>query len=497
MDTTILREMLRSVRIVPAAYSAYAPLIVDGLVYFLERLPGERLDGIVLEQMAIAGDLDSDERIVALLRRCPTLHKLGQVIGHDASLPADLRARLQTLESIAPTTDFAAIEAIVRGELGATPGIELASEALAEGSVAVVVRFTWTAAPPEFPREGVFKIIKPRVEGWLLEELALWPEIATYLAERSPHYGLPALDYASTLDGVRRLLLNEIRLDLEQERLARARRFYADTPEVVVPRVLPMSTERMTAMEFVPGVKITDSQAPATERKRLAHVAIEALLGKPFWSTSPDAHFHADPHAGNIFVTPDGRVALLDWALTTELTTGQRESVVQALLGAATLDSELVRRSIATLGTIASDAALRRAVDAGMRAVRFGTFPGFAWLTGMLDDLARHASLTFPEETTLFRKSLLTLQGVARDVSGEVTVDTVLVRSGLTTFAGELGERAKAPVSSREFGTHLSNFDLLTTWAALPWVPTRFWLGAWRDLLASKPAERNVPADSA
>lgn len=488
--------MLASVRIVPAAFAAYQPLIVDGLIYFLERLPAERLEEIVREQLALASELDADERIVALLRRCPTLHKLGQVIGHDAGLPAELRARLQSLESIAPTTDFAAIETIVRAELGETPGIELAGEALAEGSVAVVVRFTWADAPPEFPREGVFKIVKPRVEGWLLEELALWPEIATHLAERSPQYGLPPLDYAATLDGVRRLLLNEIRLDLEQERLTRARRFYADMPEVVVPRVLPMSTQRMTAMEYVPGVKITDCEAPAAERKRLAQIAIEALLGKPFWSTSPDAHFHADPHAGNIFVTPDGRVALMDWALTTELTTGQRESVVQALLGAATLDAELVRRSIATLGAISDDVALRAAVDAGMRAVRFGTFPGFAWLTGMLDDLARRASLTFPEETTLFRKSLLTLQGVARDVSGDVTVDNVLVRSGLTTFAGELGERAKAPVSSREFGTHVSNFDLLTTWAALPWVPTRFWLGAWRDLLASKPAERTTSGDS-
>lgn len=484
METTILREMLESVRIVPEAYARYHPLVVDGLVAFLERLPEERLNEILLEQLAMPVELDADERIVAMMRRCPTLHKLGQVIGHDKGLPADLRARLQTLESMPPSTDFAEIEAVIRRELGSMTGIELATEALAEGSVAVVVRFTWSDAPSDMPREGVFKIVKPRVEGWMLEELALWPEIAEFLATRSNELGLPPLDYADTLGGVRRLLLNEIRLDFEQERLARARRFYADMPTVVVPRVLPMSTPQMTAMEFVDGVKITESALPAHERKRLAAIAIEACLGKPFWSTSADAHFHADPHAGNILVTEDGRVALLDWALTTELSLGQREAVVQALLGAATLDASLVRRSIAALGRVSDDAALRAAVDAGLRSVRFGTFPGFDWLTGMLDELARDARIRFPEETTLFRKLLLTLQGVAHDVSGEVSVDRVLVRTGISTFAGELGERPSAPVYSREFGSHVSTLDLVTTWASLPWVPTRFWLGAWRDLLA-------------
>lgn len=488
METKILREMLENVRIVPEAYARYHPLIVDGLVYFLERLPGDRLEEILLEQLSIAGELDSDERIVALMRRCPTLHKLGQVIGHDSGLPADLRARLQTLESLPPTTDFAQVEAIIRAELGeAVTGIALAREALAEGSVAVVVRFTWPDAPGDLPREGVFKIVKPRVAQWLLEELALWPELARYLAERSDALGLPALDYHDTLDGVRQLLLNEIRLDLEQERLIRARRFYDDMPSVLVPRVLPLSTPSMTAMEFVEGCKITESAGSTHERKRLAFVAIEALLSKPFWSTSPDAHFHADPHAGNIFVTADGRVALLDWALTTELTLGQREAVVRALLGAATLDASLVRRSIAELGRVSDDAALRAAVAAGLRSVRFGIFPGFDWLTGMLDDLARDGRIHFPEETTLFRKLLLTLQGVARDVSGDVSVDRVLVRTGINTFAGELGERPTAPLTSRDFGSHVSNLDLASAWAALPWVPTRFWLGAWRDLLASSP----------
>lgn len=478
-----LRQMLERVQLVPIAYDRYRPLVVDGLMYFLARLQPERLAEILDEQLALAVDLDADERIVALLRRCPTLHKLGQVIGHDAGLPRELRTRLQTLETMAPTADFAAVAALIATELGDAPGVTLADAALAEGSVAIVVPFAWIDPPAGQPDRGVFKVVKPGVREHLLDELAIWPELATYLEERSSHYGLPALDFRETLDGVRSLLLNEIRLDLEQERLARAHRFFAGSRDIVVPRVLALSTPRMTAMEFVAGRKITQSELAAPERKRLARIAIEALLAAPFWSASSDAHFHGDPHAGNIFVTDDGRVAIFDWALTTELTLDQRGAVVHALLGAATLDERAIVAAIGELGRVSDAGAVRSAVRAGLRAIRRGTFPGFDWLTGILDELARTAAIHFPDETTLFRKSLLTLQGVARDVSGEIAVDDVLVRSGIRTFAKELPKRPLAPAMSREFGSHVSNLDLINAWVAVPWIPTRYWVASWRDLL--------------
>lgn len=483
--TAVLREMLESVRIVPVAYDAYRPLIVDGLMYFLEHLPTERLDSIVEEQLGLASALDSDERVIALLRRCPTLHKLGQVVGHDKGLPADIRARLQTLETMPPTVDFGAVAALIRKELGEASGVVLADGALAEGSVAVVVRFTWRDAPAGELDRGVLKVIKPGIREQLLEELAIWPDLARFLQERSNHYGLPALDFTETLDGVRSLLLNEIRLDREQDRLARAHRFYATTPTVVVPRVLSLSTPQMTAMEYIPGRKITESGLGAVERKRLARTVIEALLAAPFWSTSPDAHFHADPHAGNIFVTDDGRVAIFDWALTTELSLGQRAAVVRAMLGAATLDVRSICLAIGELGRVSDYGAVDRAVRAGLRKIRRGTFPGFNWLTGILDELARTAAIHFPEETTLFRKSLLTLQGVAEDVSGEIAVDDVLVRSGISTFAKELPKRPLAPTMSREFGSHVSNLDLINAWMAVPWLPTRYWVASLRDMVGA------------
>jgi ubiquinone biosynthesis protein len=478
-----VRELLETMPLVPESYRKYRPLVIDGLLFFLEHLPLERQGAILAEQMELAESATSDDRLVALLRQCPTLHKLGQVVAHDSRLTLELRARLQTLESLPPASGLYDVAATIRNEVGEIAGLEVASESLAEGSVAIVVPFVLNEPGAAAPQRGVFKVLKPLAEERLLAELELWPALGEFLGDRCEHYGLPSVDYRNTLDSVRHLLLNEIRLDLEQKHLAAAAQFYADLPAVHIPRLLPFCTPRVTAMERIDGRKVTDPGVPPEARHRLAETLIEALLAKPFWSSEPIARFHADAHAGNLFLTDDGRLAILDWALVTELTRAQRAAVVQAVLGGLTLDETQTCRSIETLGTVSDGAALRTVVSDAVRQVRKGTFPGFDWLTELLDRLAGSAAVHFPEELTLFRKTLLSLTGVVSDVSGRPSLDRVLTKAGALQFLRELPGRALAPMDSRDFGTHLSDVDLLCTWAALSLLPSRYWIETWRDAL--------------
>ncbi len=479
-----LRELLETLPLVPEIYASYRPLVTDGFVHFLSDLSEERVAGIIAEQMSLPEDTRVDDRLVKLLHSCPTLHKLGQVIGHDKRLALELRERLQSLESLTPTTDLPEIRAVLEHELGTIPAeIELAPEALAEGSVAIVLPFVWNEAGASAPQRGVFKILKPLAEERLREELALWPKLGEYLEERCTHYDLPVLDYRNTLDSVRSLLLNEIRLDLEQKHLALAAAFYADVAAVQVPKLLPFCTPHVTAMERVYGRKVTDPSLAPDVRRRLAETIIESLLAKPFFSSEPMALFHADPHAGNLFAADDGRLAILDWALIVELTREQRASVMQAVLGAITLDEQQTVRAIASFGTVWDQQKLEDAVSEAFRLVRRGVFPGFDWLTTLLDGVMTTAAMQFPEELTLFRKALLSMSGVVGDVSGHPSLDQVLTKMGGAQFFRELAQRPRASLDSRDFGTHLSNEDLICTWAALFFIPSRYWLGTWRDVL--------------
>lgn len=479
-----MRSWIETVAVVPPAYDRYAPLVTDGLLYFLARLPAARLEAIVADQMLLAPDASADERLIAVLRQCPTLHKLGQVVARQDGLPLELRVRLQALESLAPPPGGYDFDALVARELGSVSGLTVSKATLAEGSVAFVVPFEWRSAPGAAPRRGVFKALKPEAEARLLEDLAIWPDLGDYLEVRSVELGLETLDFRSLLDGVARLLSNEIRLDREQERLEQARRFYADSPDVVIPELFPFCTPRLTAMQRIDGVKVTDPSVPPAKRRRLAQTIVAALLAKPFWTAAAaQPFFHADPHAGNLFAMPDGKLAIFDWALTTQLTSAELAAVVQALLCAAALDEPGVIGALVKLGALKREPDLRTAVGRALADVRHGSFPGFAWLTPLLDDLGRSGALAFPEETALFRKSLLTLTGVIRDVWPHASIDEVLLASGGRQFVAESWLRPLAPLESRIFGTHLSSEDLLRLLSTFAWTPARYLLGTYRDSL--------------
>jgi len=410
-------------------------------------------------------------------------------VAHDRRLDLELRQRLQSLESLPPTIALPEIRAVLERELGTIPPeIELAPAALAEGSVAIVLPFDWAEPGASAARRGVFKVLKPLAEERMREELALWPALGEYLEERCTHYDLPVLEYRKTLDSVRRLLLNETRLDIEQTHLAKAARFYATFPAVHVPRLLPFCTPHVTAMERIDGRKVTDPGLTPDVRRRLAETIIESLLAKPFWSTEPMALFHADPHAGNLFAADDGRLAILDWALIVEFSMEQRAAVVQAVVGALTLDELRTIRAIASLGNVLDQQKLEDAVSEAFRLVRRGVFPGFDWLTTLLDGLMAAAAMEFPEELTLFNKALLTMSEVVGDVSGRASIVQVLTKTGAAQFLRELVRRPLTPLESRDFGSHLSNADLICTWAALFFIPSRYWIETWRDALKRRHA---------
>lgn len=482
-----LAEALGIAEVVPDAHAAYRPLVVDAMLFFLERLSPSRLNVIVAEQLGLPEATHPTRRLALLFRRCPTLHKLGQMLARDRRLAPELRENLQTLESLEPTTPLDEITALIQRQWGHVPALEVGEVALAEASVAIVVPFTWRQAPNAALQHGVFKVLRPGVEEQLHEELAIWSALGLFLEERCIEFGLPVLDYRNTLDSIRKLLAREVQLDHEQVHLRRAADFHADSCKVLIPRLLPFCTPRMTAMERIDGCKVTDAQLSLLQRQQLAQTLIEALVAKPFWHSAPAvAVFHADPHAGNLFVTPDGRLAILDWALVTILSKEQCTAVVQAVAGALTQDEVATRRAIETLGITSDPLALQAAVAVGLRQVRAGTFPGFDWLMGLLDGLGTAGAIQFPEELTLFRKTLLTLSGVLDDVSEQVAIDDVLIRSGLLQCYRELAARGVAPFESREFGSHLSNADWFRLWAGLPMTVLRYWVETWRDALGAR-----------
>jgi ubiquinone biosynthesis protein len=454
--------------IVPDCYAEFRPLVADGLTFFLRHLSPPRLAEVFQAQADLPGDVDLLHRLVLFLRACPALHKLAQVIARDRHLDPELRRHLQQLESLEPHTPVEQWRPTLARELA--PAAEeyricVDECPLAEGSVAVVVPLTWSdpADGVDRPRRrGVAKLLKPGIVERLDEDLSILGRLADHLDECWAAYGLPPIAYRETLEDVAELLTDEVQLRLEQAHLRRAGSQFAGQVDLQVPQLLPFCTDAVTAMERVDGRKITDPQAVQLWRRaRFFRAVVRALLSQVLFSRDEGVLFHGDPHAGNLLATHEGRLAILDWSLAGQLTIDDRVQTSQLLVGAWALDGARVAAAVAALVGNGTDAGLiHRHVEAALAEVRWSRLPGPTWAMDLLGTLAR-AGVRFPPRLLLFRKALLTLQGVLADVYPGGSLEAALMAEGLAQFVWELPLRWWKPLEDRDYATHISSADLL------------------------------------
>ena len=451
--------------ILPTEHAHFARPIRDGLSMFLGGLPPTQQVSIMRAQAKLPASASFSQRIGVLARSSPVLQKIGQILARDKRLPLELRSYLSELESLAPSVSQTVLEEALRRELGPLDrlGITL-GPAIAEASVAVVIPFRRDPLGcSKTASEGVFKVLKPGIEHQLDHELRLLMQVGEQLDSRCDELQIPQLDYQDAFQQAHVKLLDEVQLENEQRHLAEAKTFFADEPRVQIPDLLEHCTTRVTSMERLSGGKVTEHSLQGTRQKRkLAGLIGQALIAGPVFSLADRPIFHGDPHAGNLFFTDDGRLGILDWSLAGRLGVNERTTIVQIAMAAIMLDARSVAGRIAQLGTGQPDeVALRSVADKWVQRVVHGQFPGLSWLVGMLDEAVLNAKLRVPDDFMLFRKSLLTLEGVVTDV-GERTglIDRTLNTEFLRHFAKELPKRWVFPPSSRSFATQLSNFDI-------------------------------------
>jgi predicted unusual protein kinase regulating ubiquinone biosynthesis (AarF/ABC1/UbiB family) len=186
----------------------------------------------------------------------------------------------------------------------------------------------------------------------------------------------------------------------------------------------------------------------------------------------------------------------LDWSLVGFLGERERVAMGQIMLAAFTLHAE---RIVAVLEDLderkqVNRQALRKVVEGWLRRIRRGQFPGFAWLVGMLDEATQTARLRVAANLMLFRKSLLTLEGVIGELGADgFRIDHVVASEFLRHFGRELPERWFSRSASRAFAVRLSNADLAETLLSSPLAIPRFWLAESSELLDQSWASMNAP----
>lgn len=259
----------------------------------------------------------------------PTYIKLGQLLSTRSDLlpPAYIEALSRLQDRVEPFS-FGEVERIVSTELGVRLSkafLDFDHQPVAAASLGQVHR-----AVLRDGREVAVKVQRPGIQEVILQDLETFEELVGFI-DRHTEVGRK-LALREILEEFRKALLRELDYRREALNLTTLRDNLKEYRRLVVPRpVDDYSTARVLTMDYVQGTKITDL-SPLARLDRDGRALAEDLCRAYLDQILVDGFFHADPHPGNLLVTRDGRLALLDLGMVARIDPRMREQLLKLLL---------------------------------------------------------------------------------------------------------------------------------------------------------------------
>jgi ubiquinone biosynthesis protein len=284
------------------------------------------------EQSDNNGKANADELATDLEELGPTFVKLGQLLSTRPDfIPPPYLAALSRLQDNCSFFPFAEVEKIVVSELGVR--ISKAFSEFSQQPIAAASLGQIHHAVMRNGREVVVKIQRPGIREAAIQDLEALDDIAEFY-DKHTKMG-KRYEYGVMLDEFRKSLLDELDYQKEAHNLATLKENLEEFELIVVPSPVPdYTTSKVLTMDFIPGKKITSVtglKLLEIDGAPLAEEVFSAYLKQVL----VDGFFHADPHPGNVFLTDDNKIALLDLGMVAYLTPTLQEKIFQLLLAIA------------------------------------------------------------------------------------------------------------------------------------------------------------------
>ena len=400
--------------------------------------------------------------------------KVGQFLSSRLDvLPPEITRELEGLQDEVAAESFASIVAQAERELGipldrAYATFEIEPIAAASLGQAHRARLTPALAADLGFENVVVKVLRPGIEQIVEVDLAALRRVARWLSRVklvNRRADAPALieEFATTS-------LEEIDYVHEAGNAERFAEIFVDDPRVGAPVIVwERSARRVLTLADVTAIKITDVGAlqaagldPDAVAAELARATFEQIFVAGF--------FHADPHPGNIFVTPSAEhgftITYIDFGMMGEITDELRDGLQQFIFAVASRDARgwvVATQRLGVLLPSADTVELERAVTALFD--RFGGM-GVAELTALdprelqqfalqFSELVRTLPFQLPESFLLLIRTVSLISGVTsalnRDFNMWDAVDPfarTLLRGGGTSTARSVGREAVGILSA-------------------------------------------------
>ena len=405
----------------------------------------DNLDPAELESTS-EGKAPPDQLADDLEAMGPTYVKLGQVLASRPDLlPAPYLTALARLQDKVKPFSYEEVEKIVTTELGVrisngftrfdpTP---LAAASLGQVHLAAL-------------RDGrpvVVKVQRPDIQRQIAEDFEVLADISGFLeahTEMGKRYRL-----ATVIEEFRIAIQHELNYELEAQNLVTVGKNLEEFERIQIPQPVPdYCSRRVLTMDYVRGRKIT-GLGPLAMLEMDGSPLAEELFRAYLKQVLVDGLFHADPHPGNVFLTHDGHIALLDLGMVGHTTPGMQENLLKLLMEisegrgeqAADLVMQMSQKSedfdpLEVRRRIGQSVAVRQ--NQGLKQLNVGL---------ALLEVTRAAAengVFVPSELTLLGKTLLQLDEVGKILDPEFDPNASIRRN-----VGELMKRRMAKEASQ------------------------------------------------
>lgn len=371
--------------------------------------------------------------------------KLGQAMAAQPHLVTRaVAAELARLQDRAAPADPTAARAVIEEELGPPEDVfaELSLDPIGSASIAQTY-----VARLRSGREVVVKVQRPGVRESIEQDLDILARLTNRLDRRTTW--ARSLGLRELVAGFAERTREELDFHIEATRTTAFRRSLQDSDQVNVPEVMEeFSTSRVLVEERMQGQGIgapgaLDALDP--DRRRALADGLLSLTMRQMLAGQP---FHADPHPGNVFLGPDGRLALIDFGAMGRLDRFERSGLVDMMRGLQTEDPSLLREAALRIGTHtkrvdkeALDRELARLLSGAVRPD--GTVNPDLFSDALF--VFRDFGILLPRSTTTLFRTLVTLLGTLQVIAPAYNIVEAARRLG-----GEMVAEQMAPQNLQE-----------------------------------------------
>jgi predicted unusual protein kinase regulating ubiquinone biosynthesis (AarF/ABC1/UbiB family) len=269
----------------------------------------------------------------------------------------------------------------------------------------------------------------------------------------------------------------EMDFRLEAEYATEARANFAGNARVVIPEVMhELTRQRVLVLQFIEGTRVDRLVPGGVDAGRLAGMVIEVYVQMML----VDGLFHADPHPGNLMVSPDGRLVLLDFGMMVRVPPELRLTLIRTVFASIRRDAKAVAKGFYALGLIApgaDPAEIDRLSEVLVQMASARTTTQQR-IDTMLADRVMQSLYDFPvilpRDLVYFARTAALIEGVGTRYDpyfNAIEIGTPVVMRMRSRILRSLGEEVEPSVEEL---ASVAGFA-----AGRAWRAAREWLGGW------------------